>query len=84
MLATHKRKTSVALDAQLLDHARQLDINVSVVAEQALQVAIRQAKNQQWLVENAQAFAEQARWHERNGHPLSDIIASSAASSWDN
>lgn len=28
-----------------------------------------------WLEENAGAFADQADWHERHGHPLSDIIA---------
>jgi hypothetical protein len=27
-----------------------------------------------WLEEDAVAFAEQARWHELNPHPLEDIL----------
>ena len=83
MLTTHKRKTSVTLDADLLLDAKALDINVSAVAEQALQLAIRQARHQQWLAENANAFAAQAQWHERNGHPLVAIMVSPLASSWE-
>jgi post-segregation antitoxin (ccd killing protein) len=28
-----------------------------------------------WLNENAAAFAAQATWHEKRGHPLADIIS---------
>jgi antitoxin CcdA len=77
-----KRKTSVTLDAAALDRAKQLDINVSAVAEAALLKAINDAKNKQWLAENADAFVAQADWHTRNGHPLADILAAQGASSW--
>ena len=33
------------------------------------------AHREQWLNENAAAFAAQAAWHEEHGHPLADIIS---------
>ena len=77
-----KRKTSVTLDAEALDSAKDLQINVSAVAEAALLKAIGEARNKKWQAENAEAFAAQAEWHERNGHPLADIIAAPGGSSW--
>ena len=71
-----KRKTSVTLDADALESAKDLQINVSAVAEAALLKAIADARNKRWKAENADAFAAQAEWHERNGHPLADIMAS--------
>jgi antitoxin CcdA len=77
-----KRKTSVTLDASTLDSAKDLDINVSAVAEAALVKAIAEERQQRWLQENADAFVAQANWHERNGHPLAEIMAGPARSSW--
>lgn len=82
MAAARKRKTSLTLDADALDRARDLEINVSAVAEAALIKAIAEARHKKWLTENKDAFAAQADWHERNGHPLSDIIAAPGGSSW--
>lgn len=82
MTGALKRKTSVTLDANALDSAKDLQINVSAVAEAALLKAIAEARNKKWQAENADAFAAQADWHERNGHPLADIIASPVGSSW--
>jgi antitoxin CcdA len=75
-----KRKTSVTIDAAALDAARDLGLNVSAVADTALQKAVTEARRSRWLTENADAFATQAEWHERNGHPLVDIVVSPAAS----
>ena len=82
MKASTKRKTSLTLDAAALDCARELDINVSAVAEAALVKAIAEARQKRWLAENADAFAAQARWHERNGHPLAVIMTGPGGSSW--
>ena len=73
MVSTIKRKTSLTLDAEVLDSAKALNINVSAVAS---------ARRMHWLKQNAKAFAEQAAWHERNGHPLADIISSPGSASW--
>lgn len=78
-----KRKTSLTLDAEVLDCAKALDINVSAVAEAALKSAVTNARRRQWLKQNAEAFAAQAAWHDRNGHPLADIMSSPVGDSWE-
>lgn len=82
MPVASKRKTSLTLDAAALDDARDLGINVSAVAEVALQQAVAQARQRAWLEENKQAFAAQADWHDRNGHPLADILATPGQQTW--
>ena len=82
MAAVLKRKTSLSLRSAMLDEAKVLGINVSSVAEAALENAVAAARRAAWLAENEAAFAAQAEWHERNGHPLAKIMAGPAASSW--
>ena len=82
MTTATKRKTSVTVDAEALDAARDLGLNVSAVADMALQKAVAEARRGRWLDENADAFARQAEWHERNGHPLVVILVSSGKASW--
>jgi antitoxin CcdA len=82
VVSTVKRKTSLSLDAELLDGAKALDINVSAVAEAALKHAVASTRHAQWLQQNAEAFAAQAAWHERHGHPLADIMSAPGSGSW--
>lgn len=77
-----KRKTSVTLDAAALDAARDLGLDVSAVADAALRQAVAEARRSEWLADNADAFARQAAWHERNGHPLAAILVSPEKASW--
>ena len=77
-----RRKTSLTLDGTALDEAKTLGLNVSAVADKALRQAVDEARRRQWLDDNADAFAAQANWHERNGHPLADILASPGRASW--
>ena len=82
MSRTAKRRTSLTLDAAVLDEARDLGLNVSAVANAALRRAVAQRRGQQWLKANANAFAAQAVWHEENCHPLADIITGPGKSTW--
>ena len=82
MALAAKRKTSLTLDAEVLDGAKALNINVSAVAEAALKSAVAEARQQHWLEENAGAFAAQAAWHERHGHPLAEILSAPGGTSW--
>jgi antitoxin CcdA len=77
-----KRKTSLTLDAEVLDGAKALNINVSAVAEAALKSAVAKARQQHWLNQNAGGFAVQAAGHERHGHPLAEIFAAPGGTSW--
>lgn len=83
MVTSAKRKTSLTLDVEALEGARELGINVSAVAEAAIVRAVAEARRTNWLAENAGAFAAQSERHELHGHPLADIIAAPGGSSWD-
>lgn len=82
MSAATKRKTSLTLDSATLDAAKLLDINVSAVAEAALIQAVTEARRKNWLAENAEAFAAQSDWHDRNGHPLAEIMTAPGGQTW--
>lgn len=82
MVSAMKRKTSLTLDAEALDHAKDLGINVSAVADAALIRAVAEMRRKNWVVENTEQFAAQSDWHKRHGHPLADIITAPGGSSW--
>lgn len=82
MPATARRKTSLTLDATALDEARALGVNVSAVADAALRKAVVEARQRQWVEDNRAAFDAQAKWHEENGHPLSDIMLGPGPATW--
>jgi antitoxin CcdA len=82
MVTTTKRQTSLTLDAEALDSAKALDLNVSSIAETALKVAVANARRLQWLKDNEAAFAAQSACHERHGHPLADIVSAPGGASW--
>jgi antitoxin CcdA len=82
MAGRPKRKTTVMLHAYALDCAKDLQIDVSALAEAALLKAIAEARDKKWVEENTDAFAAQADWHERNGHPLAEIIAAPGGDAW--
>ncbi|MBI6630772.1 type II toxin-antitoxin system CcdA family antitoxin [Pontibaca salina] len=81
MLAT-KRKNALALDAAALGGAKALGVDVSAVAEAALIKAVAEAQHEKWLAVNADAFASQAHWYTRHGHPLAAIMTAPGGSSW--
>ena len=68
--AALRRPTNVSLNSELLQQARELDINISRACEQGLSKAIKIAREEQWLAENAEAIASSNEWVERNGLPL--------------
>jgi len=82
LATSEKRKTSLSLNADALDAARTLGVNVSAVADAALTQAIAAARQKEWLKENADALAAQAKWHGEHAHPLADIMMGPAAASW--
>jgi antitoxin CcdA len=65
-----KKATNVSLNSDLLDMARQLDINVSRACERGLQQQIAEIQGKRWLEENKEAIAASNEWVERHGLPL--------------
>lgn len=70
-----KTRTNVTLSENLLAEARELRLNVSAIAEQALTAAVRDARAARWQKDNSEALAQRAAWIEENGMPLADIQA---------
>lgn len=68
--APARRAANLSLDPTLLDEARALGVNVSRAAESGLREAVRSAKAEAWLRENAEAIASSNAWVEANGLPL--------------
>lgn len=78
-----KHDTTITLDADTLAAARELGLDVSAVAEEAILKAVEEVRRKQWLAENTDVFSAQSDWHEQNGHPLADILSSPSRSSWE-
>ena len=65
-----RRKASVSVDAALLSDARDLDIDVSQVAETGLAAAVKAERERRWRLENAEAIKAYNDDVEKNGLPL--------------
>ena len=62
-----KKSANLSINADLLQQARQLSINLSQTLEQHLAEIIRQAQRSQWLAENKSALDEYNRRIEKHG-----------------
>jgi antitoxin CcdA len=70
MSATVRKPTNLSLDPALLEEAKALDVNISRAAEAGLRKAVRKAKGEAWLRENAEALESWNEWVAKNGLPL--------------
>ncbi len=62
-----KRSANLSINAELLQQAKQLNINLSQTLEQRLSEIIRQAQREQWLTENKDALEDYNRRIEVSG-----------------
>jgi antitoxin CcdA len=65
--AAPKKSANLSINADLLQQAKQLNINLSQTLEQRLTEIVRQARNEQWLNENKGALEEYNRRIETRG-----------------
>lgn len=70
MSATTRKPTNLSLDPALIEDAKALDVNISRAAEAGLREAVRKAKGEAWLRENAAALESWNEWVAKNGLPL--------------
>ena len=73
MSQSAKRSTSMALDRTILDEARELGINISMVAESGVVAAIRAERARRWKHEYAGAIADYNAFIDAGGVPLAEI-----------
>ncbi len=52
-----KKPTNLSLNSDLLRQARELDINLSSVLEEALETVVKRRLGERWLAENRRAIA---------------------------
>lgn len=64
-------KVNLTLDADLASAARSLGLNMSRLAEAAIEAAAKEERNRRWREENKDAIAAHAEEVERDGLPLS-------------
>jgi antitoxin CcdA len=68
--AEARKALNVSLDPALVSEARELGVNLSRAAETGLKDAVRKAKEEAWLRENAEAIRWINEWVEENELPL--------------
>lgn len=68
-----RRPVNLTVREDLVAAAKELGINASQAAEQGLDAAVRTAREQAWLKENAEAIEAYNRWFEENGLPLKPL-----------
>lgn len=65
-----RKATNLSLDQRLVAEAKDLELNVSRIAEQAITDAVRAEKNRRWKEENREALESWNDWIRENGLPL--------------
>lgn len=62
-----KRAANLTVEQELLDHAKELGINLSSTLERALAVEVQKGLEKRWLEENSSALESYAEYIERHG-----------------
>lgn len=70
MSSEARKQASISVDAALLSDARDLDIDVSRVAETGLAAAVKAERERRWRLENAEAIRAENEYIEKHGLPL--------------
>ncbi len=62
-----KRAANLSVNGDLLNKAKDLDINLSATLEQALTEVLKKKQREQWLAENRKAISAYNEYVEANG-----------------
>jgi len=62
-----KKATNLSLNSDLLKQARELDVNLSAVLEEALADVVKERLSQRWLEQNREAIETYNQHVEENG-----------------
>ena len=66
----NRRPTNVSLASDLIEEAKQLDINISQACEKGLAAEVKKAREDKWIETNWEAIQFWNRYVEENGLPL--------------
>jgi antitoxin CcdA len=67
-----RKPTNVSLPTDLLDRARQLDVNISRASERGLREEVHEAEGRAWATQYADFIAELNARVEHDGLPLAE------------
>jgi antitoxin CcdA len=70
MPATTRRATNLSIDSEVLEKARELNINLSRAAEEGVRRAISREEAKHWAKENAEVVRSWNEYVAKNGLPL--------------
>ena len=62
-----KRAANLSVNAELLDRAKALEINLSATLEKALETEVRARLREKWLEENREAIRDYNAWVAEHG-----------------
>ncbi|MCB5320417.1 type II toxin-antitoxin system CcdA family antitoxin [Yersinia massiliensis] len=65
--ASKKRNTNVYLNADLIEQAKALDLNLSATLNQALELAVKERQRERWLTDNRAGLEALNSFVEENG-----------------
>lgn len=66
-IAEKKRSTNVYLNISLLEEAKELNLNISAISNQALETAVMERKRERWVAENLAGIEALNRFVEEAG-----------------
>ncbi|MEQ1952730.1 type II toxin-antitoxin system CcdA family antitoxin [Mesorhizobium sp. CN2-181] len=67
-----RKPTNLTLDARLVVEAKNLDINISRVAEESIAKAVSEEKARLWKIENRDVIQSLNDYAEKQGLPLDE------------
>jgi len=70
--SVQRKSTNLSLDARLIAEAKNLDINISRVAEQGIAQAVAEEKARLWKIENRDTIASLNEYVDKHGIPLEE------------
>ena len=71
--ALQRKPTNLSLDAHLVAEAKDLEINISRVAEEGIAKAVAEEKARLWKIENREAIEGLNAYVEEHGLPLAEF-----------
>ena len=71
--ADRRRATNVSLSSSVLEEARRYNINLSQASQEGIEARVREARQAEWLAQNADGIEASNRYVEENGLPLARL-----------
>lgn len=68
-----RRRVNVLLDGEVVDAARELQLNISRVSNLALAAEVKAERDRRWVEEHRPAMDAWNSWFEENGMPFEEL-----------